>query len=93
MATLAEMSCAPAEPLRHRATVPALEFDEVSTVHLTILLPVFDTDRRTRATYQFLRLKHLLFLLSTDAILLAAEIGCLTFEALVVSELEHRPFL
>lgn len=32
-------------------------------------------------------------MLGTNAILLAAEIGLFTFEALVVGQLKHRPFL
>lgn len=45
MAALAEMSRAPAEPLRDRATVPALKLNEVSAVHLAVLLSIFDSDR------------------------------------------------
>lgn len=93
VAALTEVSGAPAEPLRNAAAVAAFEIDEFRSVHLAILFSVLDSDRSARATYELLRLEHLLFLLSANAILLATEVGTLALETLIVGQLEHGPIL
>ena len=93
MTTFAEMSRAPAEPLSYVATESALIIHKLRAVRFTTLVATLNIYTCAFTTNQLFWLEYLLFLLSSDAILFPSEIAIFAFEALVIGQFKHCPFL
>lgn len=99
MARLAEVSVAPAEPLRNRAAEFALELDKVGAVLRAGRDARADGDGSALAADELLLLPVLIIILvaciarATATLLHAAEVGVAALEAHVVGELLHRVLL
>lgn len=88
VARITEVSCAPTEPLRDRAAEATFKLDEVLSVRFAVL-STRNSHSRAGSTNQLLWLEDLFLLLSSYAVLFAAEICVLALETLVVGEFKH----
>ena len=93
MAILAEVGVAPTEPLGDLATKLAFKFDKLRSMGLALVLTYTQLLRCARTANKVLRFKLLLFLLGSNTVLHAAEIGFLARKAEVIGALENCEFL
>ena len=93
MAILAEVGVAPAEPLGDRATKLAFKFDELRSMDLALVLTYTQLLCCARTAHKVLWFKLLLFLLGSNTVLHASEIGFVACKAKVISALENCEFL
>ena len=91
MARLAEVSIAPAEPLRKRAAELALKLDEFSPVRLAQRVATAYGNCGTISANELFWLILSLFFLCGEAIFHSSEVRFLALEAHVVGQLEHGP--
>lgn len=84
MASLAEMSITPAEPLRDRTTEFAFELDEFSAVLAAILGPTPNAYSRALSADELFFLKGVVIVLRCFTIFHATKVGLLAFKAHVI---------